>query len=442
MTSLNAASSTPESLASVKWEAASKLGIDHSVFAVGSVVPVFVQPTTQGEVWRYSRVDKLQIAGLPLVSGANQVIDLALVSAHDVAEVGVVAARVVVVDGSVRSIWVDDSAAAAGLSIRSAAYPDDAYRLATSLSYLHVDGGDSVADVSQACACDALVISVSAGKAIPGVVHITNEVRSSGSVVASRVRIETGANSEVSVIERVVGEAPGSVFLPITELVAGAGSTLRFVTVQELGESCTQIAHQQCTTGRDATLRAMAVALGGSYARVRCDAVITDQGGFNELLAVYFGAGSQMHDFRTMQHHIAQRTSSDLLFKGAVAGSSQSVYSGLIRIGVDARQTVANQANRNLLLSPTATAESVPNLEIENNDVKCSHASAVGPVDDEHRYYLESRGVPPHVAEELIVVGFFADVLMRSPIPGLVDLLSPVFIEKFAKEKLAKEIAA
>jgi Fe-S cluster assembly protein SufD len=132
-------------------------------------------------------------------------------------------------------------------------------------------------------------------------------------------------------------------------------------------------------------------------------------------MAVYFGAGAGMHDFRTMQDHAAPQTTSDLLFKGAVADAAKGVYTGLIRVRKDAPGTNAFQTNRNLVLSEGAGAESVPNLEIETNDVRCSHASAVGPIDEEQRYYLESRGVPPEEAERLIVLGFFNEVLERLP---------------------------
>ena len=110
-----------------------------------------------------------------------------------------------------------------------------------------------------------------------------------------------------------------------------------------------------------------------------------------------------MHDFRTLQDHVAPSTTSDLLFKGAVQDHGRSVYSGMIRVRPEARGTNAFQTNRNLVLSEGAGAESVPNLEILTDDVSCSHASAVGPVDEEQLYYLESRGVPPVAAERLIV---------------------------------------
>ena len=125
-----------------------------------------------------------------------------------------------------------------------------------------------------------------------------------------------------------------------------------------------------------------------------------------------------MHDVRTLQDHLAAHTTSDLLCKGAVAGRSRSVYSGLIRVRHGAVRAEAFQTNHNLVLDRRAHADSVPNLDIEENDVRCSHASTVGPVDEDQRYYLESRGVPPGRAEQLIVLGFFDDIVERSPVPS------------------------
>ena len=161
------------------------------------------------------------------------------------------------------------------------------------------------------------------------------------------------------------------------------------------------------------------MALGGDYARLRSDSRLVGKGASSELLAVYFAEGDQMHDFRTLQDHAAPNTTSELLFKGAVEDRARGVYSGLIRVEKEAQKTNAFQTNRNLVLSEGAHADSVPNLEIEANDVRCSHASAVGPVDEDQRYYLESRGVPPDAAERLIVLGFFDDVLERVPLPAL-----------------------
>jgi Fe-S cluster assembly protein SufD len=114
-----------------------------------------------------------------------------------------------------------------------------------------------------------------------------------------------------------------------------------------------------------------------------------------------------------------------------VEDTASSVYSGLVRLRKPAQRANAAQTNRNLVLSPGAAAKSIPNLEIEANDVRCSHASAVGPIDDEQLYYLQSRGVPPDVAERLIVFGFFEDVIARLPIGGVTDALRAAVAGKF-----------
>jgi Fe-S cluster assembly protein SufD len=152
---------------------------------------------------------------------------------------------------------------------------------------------------------------------------------------------------------------------------------------------------------------------------MRTESLLTGTAAESDLLAVYFGDGEQMLDFRTLQDHAAPHTRSDLLFKGAVEDDARSVYSGLVHLRPEAQRSVASQTNRNLVLTEGAGAESIPNLEIEANDVRCSHASAVGPIDEDQRYYLESRGIPPEQAEKLIILGFFDDVLDRLPVPTL-----------------------
>ena len=224
-----------------------------------------------------------------------------------------------------------------------------------------------------------------------------------------------GENAEATVIELLVsseGSEPVLV-LPTVELSASDGARLSHDLVQHLGRNAWQIARLAATAGRDATLRSFQASLGGGYAHVQTDSVLTGQGGTSELLAAFFGDGDQMHDFHTLQEHAAPRTTSDLVFKGAVAGTSRSIYNGLIRMRHGAKGANAFQQNRNLVLSDGAHADSVPNLDIQENDVRCSHASAVGPVDEEQRFYLESRGVPRAVAERLILLGFFSELFER-----------------------------
>jgi Fe-S cluster assembly protein SufD len=190
--------------------------------------------------------------------------------------------------------------------------------------------------------------------------------------------------------------------------------------------------------GRDATVRTSLVSLGGDYARLRSEARLDGQGGESDQLAVYFGDGTQTLDFRTLQDHNAPFTRSDLLFKGAVEDEARSVYSGLVRLRKSAQKSNATQTNRNLVLTEGAHAESIPNLEIEANDVRCSHASAVGPIDEEQLYYLESRGIPPDQAERLIVLGFFDDVFARLPVGALTRGLRASVVDKLEHRRIRR----
>jgi len=245
--------------------------------------------------------------------------------------------------------------------------------------------------------------------------------------------VSLAPQSEARLVEIVASPDIDALVVPVTELDLAAGSRLAYTNLQLLGPRAWQVGMQASRVAADATLTSATVAFGGSYARTRIDAAAVGQGATCRLLAVWFGAGNQMHDLRTVQAHEAPRTTSELVFKGVVANQSHSVYSGVIRVEKGARGTNAMQTNRNLVLDEGAHADSVPNLEIEDNDVHCSHASAVGPIDDDQRFYLESRGVPTEVADRLIAQGFLDEVLERIPVPGLTGWLRGQVSAKLAE---------
>ncbi len=139
------------------------------------------------------------------------------------------------------------------------------------------------------------------------------------------------------------------------------------------------------------------------------------------MLGLYFGDGDQHFDFNTSQDHVAPNTLSDLLYKGALDGASRAVFRGIIRVRPGAQQTDAYQTNRNLVLSEEARADSLPNLEIEADDVRCSHGATIGQLDEDHLFYLVSRGIPPEKAERLVVLGFLGEVMSRLPLGGVVE---------------------
>jgi len=278
---------------------------------------------------------------------------------------------------------------------------------------------DAFTDLSTAFVAGGALVRVPAGVTVEEPIVIVHWVDRDGAAVFPRTVVALGEDAEATVIERYQSADVDAYVDPVIELDVGDAARLRYASVQDFGPRVWQTGYQASRVGRDAQMSSTAVALGGYYARLRIDARLERQGGSSRLMAVYFGSGNGMHDFRTVQDHDAPQTTSDLLFKGAVKDTAKGVYSGVIKVRPKARGTNAFQTNRNLVLSEGAGAESVPTLEIETDDVRCSHASAVGPIDEEQRYYLESRGVPPEVAERLIVLGFFSEVLDRLPSPSL-----------------------
>ncbi len=199
------------------------------------------------------------------------------------------------------------------------------------------------------------------------------------------------------------------------ELFLGEGSTVGYVALQKWGRNAWHLADQRARLDKDSTLRLFNVTLGARFSKTRVEASLQGQGSNAELKAIYFASGEQFFDFHTLQDHQVGNTRSDLLFKGALQDVARTVYAGLIRIEKGAARSDAYQANRNLVLSDKAKATSIPMLEIDNNDVRCTHGATVGPVDPQHLFYLRSRGIPESTAKRMIVQGFFGDVLERIP---------------------------
>jgi Fe-S cluster assembly protein SufD len=241
------------------------------------------------------------------------------------------------------------------------------------------------------------------------VLNVTN-----GSSSFPRTQIDVGRGANATVVEYYEGGA-NALVVPLSEYQIGENAALQLITYQRLDSSAWHVARTTGVLGRDARLRQAVIGMGGHYNRSRNDAEMLGLGSENELRTTFLGSGSQVHDFRTHQLHIAGRSHSTLLSKGAVADDSRSVYTGLIEIEKGAKRTDARQTNHNLLLSPTAHADSVPNLDIRENDVMCAHASSVGPLDELQRWYLESRGVSRDDPERLMIQGFFNEMLVTLP---------------------------
>jgi Fe-S cluster assembly protein SufD len=381
-------------------------------------------PTDALEQWRYSRIDALDLdryrpADAPGAQAAQGLVPLPVVSEL----VGALGSGLTVIethDGYLAGVHATDRE----VTVERLSAPD-----APAVELGAIAGEpDAFAALNRAFAPAPLRIRVAKGAAANPIV-LVHRIDTDGVAVFPRILVEVDEQAEVKVLEVVAG--PGAALVvPVAELDVAAGAHLAFVQVQLLGPEAWQIGLQSSRVRRDASLVSAAVAIGGDYARLRTDSALTGPGADGRLLALYFAADHQMHDFRTVQHHQAPKTRSELLYKGAVANTARSVYSGLIRVEKGAAGTNAMQTNRNLVLHEGAHADSVPNLEIEDNDVRCSHASAVGPIAEDQRFYLETRGVPTDVAERLIALGFLDEVLEQLPLPALAGGLRRVLADK------------
>jgi len=383
-------------------------------FAAFSAVPL---PSETEEVWRYTPIDHLDLGALRPAAARRHSDEARSMVSSLVAALGPRAAHALAVNGTLDTVAGGEDFAFGGVS--------DVVGSESMVGDVQV-GGDALVLLNDAFVPDVVLVDVPAGVHVDDPIVIVHWAElDAGTSAFPRTRIRLGANAHASVVELYAGaRAPGrSLVAPVTELSAGAGATLDYVSLQVLGDAAWSIARLTGTGEADSHIRTFTVGLGGAYARIRTDIATGGRGAGSEILSAYLGRGTQVHDIRTLQDHVAPRTTSELLCQGAVAGTSHSVYSGLIRVHRGAVRTDARQTNHNLVLSEGAHADSVPNLDILENDVRCSHASTVGPIDEDQRYYIESRGISPDVAEGLIVAGFFDAVLERNPVKAATPLL-------------------
>ncbi len=383
------------------------------------------KPDTSAEEWRYSLIDEFD---LDRYSPSREFGD-APMPRLDVEP----AAMVRCVNGHVVSVDIDEEVAAAGVHVGVlGAHPAAAERLGAVSS----EAGDYFTLLNDAFAEEPILVDIPEGVIVDRPIVITHHAAGEGSAAFPRLVVRVGENAQADILDQHTSNDDESILMcPVVELDVAPAGRLGYLKVQEQGAGTWQFGSVLARAERDATVKAATAAFGGAYARTRADTRLVGQGAHGDLMAVYFGEDTQTLDFRTYQDHVAPDTTSNLLYKGVLAGKARSIYTGLIRVRPDARGTNAYQTNRNLKLSDEAWAESVPNLEIENNDVRCSHASTVSPVDEEQRFYLESRGVPTGEAERLIVAGFLEEVLQSVPLPSAAPALRLAVAAKLARQR-------
>ncbi|MFY9613927.1 MAG: Fe-S cluster assembly protein SufD [Candidatus Dormiibacterota bacterium] len=199
----------------------------------------------------------------------------------------------------------------------------------------------------------------------------------------------------------------------VTEVVMGDNARIQYLVLQEWPDDVDHVATHRIHVGRDSNAELVVAATGGRISKVYMEVSMLGSGSSARISGLIIGHGKQHFDYQSLQDHRAPNCVSDLLVKGALKDEARSVYSGLIKIEKAAQHSDAYQANRNLLLSPRAKADSIPKLEIEANDVRCTHGATVGQVDAEQLFYLQSRGFSLEEAQNTLVHGFFQPVIDR-----------------------------
>ncbi|MDH3425373.1 MAG: Fe-S cluster assembly protein SufD [Acidimicrobiia bacterium] len=371
-------------------------------------------PSQVEEVWRYVDLD-LDLGDFAVAEkpGAALTRDEAFS-----AGLGDLAGRALVVDGVPIEV-VSDAPAGVTFAAISTVLDDPQLR---SIYGTGVPAGlDKFAAAHHAFGGDGVFLFVPKGTAVaqPFLIDVQSTTAESVSFPRITLLVEDGADANVVIHYRSGDET--LLVVPQIESKAGANARLRVTGVQEWGSRTTAIAQVALAAERDATVTLGEVGVGGALARLHITIDLNGQGSRGEVDGLYFGDRDQVLDYRAFMNHRAPNTTSDMFLKGAVEDDADSVFTGLIRIEPQAQKTNAFQTNRNLVLSEGAEAQSVPNLEILANDVKCGHGSTVGPLDLEQRYYLMSRGLDRIRADRLQVRGFFEEAIRRLPVQGIAD---------------------
>jgi Fe-S cluster assembly protein SufD len=272
--------------------------------------------------------------------------------------------------------------------------------------------------LAAAMATDGLFIYVPRGVAVPDPLHAVLWAPGANHLFFTRLLVVLEEGASLTFVHEMASptEAEGqAIHSGIVELSVGDAARLTFVELQNWGEHVWNFTHERGRAGRDATLDWIFGAVGSHLTKNFTELDLAGEGSTGRMSGFYFADGIQHLDHDTQQNHLAPHTTSDLLFKGALVDRSRSVWQGMIYVAPGAQKTDGYQANRNLILSKRARADSIPGLEILADDVRCTHGATVSQLEDEPVFYLMSRGLPRSEAERLVVDGFFAPIMERIP---------------------------
>ena len=393
----------------------------HAVFAATPM------PTTRLEDWRYTDIKKvLKLDAFAFAEERGPVADAAGLPAGLRArmdEAGESSARLAQVDASVVMRELPQELASQGVIFTSL---EAAAREHPELVQKHF-GTAITPDDGKFAALSAAFWTGGAFLYVPKDVQVEVPFRvyrwigEGGTAALGRLLVVAEHGARVAVVEELGSDDLGKMALSVgaAEIFAEEGAVVVYTQVQRYGRGVVHLATDRLVAGRDAKITTLYTSFGADVSRADVQCQMRAPGSHVDMLGLYIADGTQHFDNQTLQDHLAPHASSNLLFKGALTDTGRSVFRGLIRVHPRAQRTDAYQTNRNLILSDGARADSLPNLEIQADDVRCSHAATVGQLDEEELFYLLSRGIPKKEAVRLVVFGFFGEVLEQLPLEGV-----------------------
>jgi len=356
-------------------------------------------PTTKDEHWRFT-----DLAGFDPDAWSSEdvrrsevasLLDLDVAASATIDESGVEVRQVSDLSGTaVRFEPLSDSHPLVGSLVR----PDDKFRAHNAAVWQN-----------------GLLVHVAEGVELSKPLYLRVSSSAPGGALFWRVLVVAEPGSRFTLVQELTSaeEELETYANGVVEVVVRDGAKAEIVDLQRLSRKAWFFASFHASVGRDAELDWVEGGFGSAKGKVWIQNDLAGRGATSRVTGAYFADGSQHLDYDTYQLHAAPDTTSDFAFKGALRDSAQTVWRGMIRVEEGAQKTNAYQENRNLLLSKTAAANSIPGLEILANDVRCTHGATLSQVDREQLFYLMARGLPRSEAERLIVRGFFQDVLDR-----------------------------
>ncbi|MEX0323506.1 MAG: Fe-S cluster assembly protein SufD [Puniceicoccaceae bacterium] len=392
-------------------------------------------PVRTNEKWRFATLKRFRdLSGYSLATTTPAVADTIIEDSHRLQNV---AGRIIIADDNLLTdIELDPEVAAKGVIFTTL---QDAIRQHPDLVKEYFMQQSPELGSEKFEALHVALLRSGVFLYVPDNVEITNPfvaynwaVEDKGALFPHTLFV-AGANSKATLIEfqEGTGEETEHLVIANAHLFAGPGSKPNHTIVQNWNLNTLSLQLNTNNAQRDTESTSTLINVGSAQARQEVHGKIFGSGSNIELNALNVPSGTQEFDQRTLQSHVAPNSRSDLLFKNALAEKSRTIFSGLIIVEDDAQQTDAYQTNNNLMLSDRAEANSLPGLEIKANDVKCSHGATTGKIDDSELFYFLARGIPRNKAEELMVFGYFEEIIQKLENSELAEYVRDLVQHKF-----------